>query len=159
MIRHSFTLLILLTFSLNTWAQTCDESLAKTAPTERFMVEGSEVKDSKTGLTWQRCAIGQSGEHCEEGSATSLKWHEALAHNNDQWRVPTKEELLTIVEKQCEKPAMNLEVFSNAPSSAYWTASADENSESHAWTIAFGSGYEYIFLKFGDWPVRLVRNQ
>jgi hypothetical protein len=66
-----------------TYAQTCNSQIKKVVPDTRYQIiegsNGSEVKDIKTGLIWQRCSVGQmwANNQCY-GTPQSYTWSEAL---------------------------------------------------------------------------------
>lgn len=86
---------------------------------------GSEVKDSQTGLVWQRCMLGQSwdGNTCT-GSVTPQDWPTATkgVAASKPWRLPTQAELEGLIEKSCNKPALNSQWFGSGPMGWVWTA-------------------------------------
>jgi uncharacterized repeat protein (TIGR01451 family) len=124
------------------------------------------VTHKKTGLMWQRCSIGQTwnGTICT-GSASIMNWYDATTQTSDladydNWRLPTINELNTIVEYKDYNPAINLSVFPNTPSSHFWSASVNAGGTSDAWIVNFSgvhdnsSGYKRI-----NYAVRLVRGE
>jgi len=124
------------------------------------------VTHSKTGLTWQRCAVGQTWNDggCDGKSATYTQ-DKALKLTTDtgsktDWRLPTYKELLTIVDYSAYKPAANVIVFPDAPSVSFWSATqmAGSGYESYAWYIDFnyGGGRSYT-SKTNSFSARLVR--
>ena len=140
--------------------QTCNEAVVATAPDSRFQDRGDgTVTDRKTGLTWKRCAEGLSGPDCADGSAETFSWQAALqqAADSDQWRLPNKNELASLVERRCYDPAINEDFFPNTPSSAFWSSSPDAYFSSSAWLVNFLHGYVDYFGKNRDRRVRLVR--
>lgn len=132
---------------------------AKPRPAETFLADryrdhgDGTVKDVKTGLQWMRCSLGQTWRDgtCV-GKAESYAWQgtlDAAATLNRQggyaghrdWRVPTKEELLTLV--YCSSgqpktwndtgalcggnygsPTLNQSAFPNTPNRWYWSSSS-----------------------------------
>jgi len=123
----------------------CDDNTGRsnpTTPASAFVDRGDgTVTHSETGLQWSRCAIGQqfNGRECE-GQAQVLYWEEAtdaIAQVNDRgtlgghddWRVPSLDELLTIIEKCREAPAINTEIFPNTPWTGFWTSTLHRDSE------------------------------
>jgi len=69
----------------------------------RYDINGPNITDLKTSLTWARCSIGQtwseSNQNCE-GVATRLSHQESLAFISTldgNWRLPTAIELLSLV--------------------------------------------------------------
>ena len=146
------------------YAQVCHADASPTTPARRFVELGNgTVADQNPGLMWKKCLEGQMGAKCF-GTAMALPWELAQqqAHNlngqrfagfND-WRLPNRQELLSIVERQCENPAANLQIFPHTPAAGLW--SADEVGL-NAWTLDFTRGREYKSFKGGGKYVRLVR--
>ncbi len=130
----------------------------------RFEVNGAEVLDTRTGLTWQRCSSGQSfsGGTCS-GKAKFITLAQAFAHaqanaGEQGWRLPNMDELLSLADGVCRDPAVDSIAFPATPSSWYWSSSPHGNSNVNAWIVHAGSGdrVEYGFHKY-SFVVRLVR--
>lgn len=114
-------------------AQTCNRAIIANTSTSRFAryVNGT-VLDRYTGLMWKTCSEGQqwnaARKECK-GLAHTYTWQQALqlaqtlnikggfAAYKD-WRVPNIKELFTLIERKCESPAINLQVFPNVASIA-----------------------------------------
>ncbi|MCK5881074.1 MAG: hypothetical protein KAG18_04305, partial [Sinobacterium sp.] len=63
--KRSLTLLLSLAlFSQGLLARYCKEDMETSAPDSHFIVNNQEVIDITTGLIWQKCNIGQSGDDC-----------------------------------------------------------------------------------------------
>ena len=107
----------------------CFADTPLTRPDERYQaVEGSnggQVKDTQTGLVWQRCVVGQAwdGAACT-GNSTPQDWPTATkaAAAAKPWRLPTQAELEGLIEKSCNKPALNNNWFGSGPMGWFWTA-------------------------------------
>jgi len=168
----SLTLSLLLTaIPLLATAQTCKpESIPASTPTSQFTDNGDgTVTNQKTGLQWQRCAQGQTwnGSTCT-GTGT-YTWQQALqravtingeggyAGHND-WRLPNSKELASIVELQCDWPAINLAVFPATASAAFWSSSPSADSGNNAWFVDFSNGRDVWNNKSSSFSVRLVRS-
>ena len=112
-----------------------------------------------------RCAIGQTwdGTNCT-GDAQQLSWQQALqlAHgysveNIQGWRLPNIKELATVTERQCVRPAINIDVFPDTPADDFWTSTPSVTDEQRAWVVAFFNSSNSIKDKDRFVFVRLVR--
>ncbi|MBS3954280.1 MAG: DUF1566 domain-containing protein [Methylomicrobium sp.] len=137
--------------------------------------EDGTATDLQTGLQWMRCSLGQTwdGTTCQ-GDADEYNWHEAnkvvrdsiflgfkIAEKfsfagYDDWRVPTIDELKSIIEKN-EVPPINVKVFPNTPLTLFWSSSPYADYTNFAWRLDFGNGHVKGSLKTYLAPVRLVR--
>lgn len=128
------------------------------------------VTDLKTGLMWKKCSEGQIEDDCSGGNAQVYNWMEALEKvqlvnvgggfvGYMDWRLPNIKELTSIVEEACYNPSINIEVFPNTPSSAwFWSSSPYINDDSRAWFVDFGyGGYDSFDSKNNNHLIRLVR--
>ncbi|MDP5039293.1 DUF1566 domain-containing protein [Flavobacterium sp. W21_SRS_FM6] len=149
-------------------AQTCLESINETTPSSNFTINlNGTVTDSRLGLMWMRCSLGQTWNSASAsctGDALELNWQEALqtAHgyiyaNQTGWRVPNVKELASITEGQCVRPAINTEIFPNTPADDFWTSSPAVSDPQRAWVIAFFNSSNSIKEKSLFVYTRLVR--
>ncbi|MCJ8315208.1 MAG: DUF1566 domain-containing protein [Saccharospirillaceae bacterium] len=139
-------------------AQTCAADLIQSTPTERFIasVDNSEVLDTKTNLVWRRCALGyvqDSGSCIDDPDASNDKWNwmnvtkwqmsKLRSVAQGEWRLPNIKELNSITEQTCESPALNLNVFYDAPenSGQYMsnTPNVNDNREMKAVDVNTGN--------------------
>lgn len=104
------------------------------------------IKDEFHSLTWQKCSAGQEGETCEKGYGTYLKWKDAIKYCSElklvdkKWRLPNINELMSIIDYNLYKPAINLTGFPNTRSLIYWTSTIDANNSKKAWILFFNDG-------------------
>lgn len=148
-------------------------NLIESTPTSAFTdhVNGT-VTHTLTGLMWKKCAQGLSGVGCADGTVASLVWSGALTAavadrtaGYDDWRVPNKKELTSIVEWCGYDPSINLTVFPGTPatfSSFFWSSTSygwDRGSANPtlAWDVFFYDGKDYANPKGSERYVRLVR--
>ncbi|MDW7774297.1 MAG: DUF1566 domain-containing protein [Desulfobulbaceae bacterium] len=107
---------------------------------KRFeLVLGEEaVLDRETGLTWER-----KPDHSEV-----KKWHEAIIISYQKviggrkgWRLPSVEELLSLVDVTRSAPALPAgHPFLGISSYGYWTATSVVNAQGQGWVVNIGSG-------------------
>jgi hypothetical protein len=107
------------------------------------------VTDTATGLTWQGCSAGLSGESCDQGSEATYTWQEAVDYcegltwaGYSDWRLPEIRELISTVDYRKNDPAIDETAFPATPGGV-WSSSSfvnDANCASCAWNIGFTSG-------------------
>ncbi|MCI5114030.1 MAG: DUF1566 domain-containing protein [Candidatus Electrothrix sp. AW1] len=151
-------------------AQTCKtDSIPASTPDNQLVDNGDgTVTDSKTGLMWKQCLEGLSGSDCATGSAESFTWQEALQQPGvinhaggfagyTDWRLPNFNELISIVEEQCNAPAINLNRFPNTPGFHVWSGSPYAPYSDYAWLVNFNDGFSDFDSRYNFYAVRLVR--
>jgi hypothetical protein len=112
------------------------------------------VVDPATGLMWTRETI-----------ATDKTWSEAKAAaaavtlgGFTDWRLPTRKELLTLVDDTRYNPAINTDLF-QCDSNRYWSSTVDAESPSDcAWCVLFYHGYCLLNGQGNRGRVRAVRS-
>lgn len=175
----AFCILTSLSMTSNA-GQICQNStLVSSTPSSRFLDnKDGTITDQKTGLMWKACSEGQAwnGNTCANTAQPYNTWQAALqavqSINNtggyakhSDWRLPNIKELVSIVERQCYSPSINLKVFHNTPEGNFWTSSPTSSVErynSGMWQVSFDFGYYFDYddqLPEELSPyVRLVRN-
>jgi hypothetical protein len=101
---------------------------------QRFVLNGGEAYDTKTGLTWKRCSVGTTWDGKREctGEPVFASLNNAKRMAKDagvEWRVPSGPELESIIDRSCGSPVVDKAVFPdirpNAEGTAeYWTTNA-----------------------------------
>jgi len=115
--------------------------------------DGQEVLDTRTGLMWRRAV--EPGEFTYE---KALEHAAQVAKKTGlPWRVPTKKELKTLIDKTLGCPAIDTVVFPSTPSTWFWSSSPYAGSAGDAWVINFDSGDVYDSYRSSAYAVRLVR--
>ncbi|WP_044412773.1 Lcl C-terminal domain-containing protein [Thiomicrospira microaerophila] len=139
------------------------------------------VKDNHTGLIWEVKTPARSGgihdanNSYRWGGKTALltgefgirynDWYVLVDGSNNKklcgfndWRVPSQEELLSIVNYGRASPAIDQSVFPNTQLNWYWSASPFAISSDYAWGINFRDGDSHYGYRDFGYPVRLVRS-
>ncbi len=120
------------------------------------------VTDSKTGLIWQQCSVGLSGTNCGTGTASTQTWQTALDTCKNltlagkTWRLPSMNELLSIVDKNKVNPAIDTALFPATVASNYWSSTTYVNNTTNAWHVFFLNGLNPPSLKTSSYYVRCV---
>ena len=73
------------------------------------------------------------------------------------WRLPSKEELVSLVDKSRTNPAINTTYFPSTLSLFYWSSTAVISKTSDAWFVGFDSGDGSYYNKSNTFYVRCVR--
>ena len=124
----------------------------------RFTANGEEVYDSKTGLTWQRCSIGQTWQQDKcAGSVQALTWDQAKKRAGGKWRLPTREELESLTDTPCGTSEEVKKLFPDMDPlyPMYWSATSPDNGL--AWLVGFNNGSTFNGFRTAPNGVRLVR--
>lgn len=135
-------------------------ALAATTPTSDFTDNGDgTVTHKTTGLTWKRCSEGMTwtGSTCS-GTAQQYTWDAAMVLGSSGWRLPTLEQLKTIIDSGNGSPTINQTVFPKTPPAGFWSATAHADSSGNAWYVYFYNGYGHNDGKAYTFHVRLVRS-
>lgn len=126
------------------------------------------ITDNKTGLMWSKTT-----------SKSKMSWEDAKTYCDvlnkggyDDWRLPTKNELLLLVNKDFGEPAINTVYFPDTEKAEYWTDTIKFGfhyvffwtpySKRTGYLINFGSGNyvskESLIVKKNVRPVRFSSN-
>lgn len=124
----------------------------------RESVDGSRgqprtVYDVKTRLSWQQSA--STGTSTWAGSKT---YCERLNLDGTGWRLPTIQELQTIVDETQIGPAIDPTAFPSQPDSDFWTSTPwGGGGSGSAWKVDFHDGSTNIYDINALYPIRCVR--
>jgi hypothetical protein len=117
------------------------------APTHYQIQPDGSVLDRTTGLTWQRNV-----------APPKLSWSDALTSCPLGWRLPSVNELQTIVDQNRQSPPIDPVAFPGTPSEDFWTSSAKAGDPTpRAWYVAFIHGHADTDLVSSNFWVRCVR--
>jgi Protein of unknown function (DUF1566) len=112
------------------------------------------VVDQVTGLMWQRrlpnafFTFDGAGRHCDEMT---------LAGHHD-WRLPSRIELVSLLDTTRTQPSIDVETFPGTPSDWFWTSSPANGDPSAAWYVYFYFGYPKTDDRGSKFSVRCVRS-
>ncbi|MCE3251250.1 MAG: hypothetical protein K0Q67_260 [Cellvibrio sp.] len=181
------SMLFIITNALNCSAgePVTEKPLAVTEPYRLVDIKGKPTSINahcaiieSSGLTWE-LKTDDGGIHDKDnvyrwggigaektGTIFFDDWNSLLnATNNEKlcgfndWRVPTIEELKTLVTSAERKPVIDTSIFSLTQAMPYWSVSTYQHYPEHAQTVDFATGTSNYYTGFrGDrLPVHLVR--
>jgi hypothetical protein len=125
--------------------------LGDTRPVSDFVDSADYVKDTKTGLSWAH------------ESLAGMNWSAALTActaktygSFNDWRLPTRAELLSLVDHGKKEPAATAPGLVWPTDWNYWSA-VPWVSDGYAWIVLFYDGYSYYYYTSSTYRVRCVR--
>ena len=125
----------------------------KVSPKYRWAINNDgTATDTWHGLMWKI-----------HNSETSASWQGAISNcealvfaGYDDWRLPSKKILRTIVNYSISLPAV-YPVFEDTPNEFFWSSSNDSSDPEYAWGIFFDEGYDLNLPKNRSFTYRAVR--
>lgn len=131
---------------------------------------GGTISDTDTGLMWDRCGYGATNNSCGSGVQLSGTWSQALKavveanaanyKGYNDWRLPNKNELDSIIKETTFNPAIDTNMFplTAIPGTMeFWSATSVTADPDKAWRISFYEGDVSAGAKSDLGRVRLVR--
>ena len=110
------------------------------------------ITDEVTGLMWQK------------GTPPPMNWGDSIKYCSKMtlvgytdWRMPTIQELQSLVDYSRYNPAINTKYFPDAQSSFYWASTTNAYNTFIAWGVNFYYGYVNFGNKRLSYHVRTVR--
>ena len=111
------------------------------------------VTDNTTNLQWQ-----------DDVASVSKTWSQAITYcetlsldGRSDWRLPNKNELLSIVDYTKSNPAIDSTFVNIITSNSYWSSTTYSSHTNYAWSIDFYYGDTYGTYKGTSKYVRCVR--
>ncbi len=128
--------------------------LPKASSDNRFVDCGDgTIKDTKTGLMWAKDGSSETMSHekaekyCKESSLAGYK----------DWRLPTVEELASLIDYKKYNPAIVSDLFNVKTDDWYWTGTIYADSSDFAWIVDFYLGRVHWCYRDNGNYVRPVR--
>ncbi len=116
----------------------------------RFRVDDSGVvHDRRTGLRWRKCPLGlRYAGHLCSGRPEMMSWAEAKRRctqlreqNRNDWRLPSLDELRSLLDEGRAAPHFPLEYFGGAYPPLFWAdATVTDSVGSHGQAFHFETG-------------------
>ncbi|HEY2734469.1 MAG TPA: DUF1566 domain-containing protein [Polyangiales bacterium] len=122
------------------------------APPGRYTIDHGTVYDNQTKLTWQQTLEENA---YTLGDATSYCASLTLAGGG--FRMPTRAELLSLVDRAKYEPAIDRAAFPNTPSAPFWSSSTFVATPTTNWFVSFVDGASLNFDPSRLNHVRCVR--
>ncbi len=127
----------------------------QTGSSDDLVINGDgTMTDPNAGLMWQ-----------QQGPDSEMIWKEALGYceglslaGHNDWRLPSREELRSIVDHGTYDPAIDTGYFPDTHSSHYWSATTFAKFTKYAWSVSFNRGYDDYYTKSSSRYVRAVRS-
>ncbi len=126
-----------------------------------FTEQGDIVFDDQQGVYWQRRPPDRNSDgHIDRHDRWT--WQEAGAYcqsldlgGHEDWRLPSYEELETLVDYTTHSPAIDAAFASN--NGLYWTLSELAEDQDKIWAVSFQFGDDYVVHKDSRNFVRCIR--
>ena len=145
--KYIFITMIILGFIVNGCA-----GISKEKAAENYQINGDgTVTDLSTGLIWQQSDTKKNWE------AANTYCEELDYANHQDWRLPSIEELKTIVVSTKSTVMIDPIAFPDTKPSIYWSSTTFESNPSNAMIVDFSNGESYSEEKGFKNYVRWVR--
>jgi hypothetical protein len=121
---------------------------------ERFVrvMNDEAVLDKETGLVWEQ----SPSEICQNWAGAKWYCYDKMVGNRKGWRLPTAEELASLVDTTQQAPCLpSGHPFNNVRLSHYWTITSHDSNT--AYIVHFSSGVVNAFPKSDVYNVWCVR--
>ncbi len=101
-----------------------------------FIDGGDTIKDTKTGLMWAKEGSGKTMNYEE----AERYCHECNIGGHNDWRMPTVDELESLVDRTKYNPAIVSDLFKVKTDDWYWTSTPYASYSVSAWLVGFYHG-------------------
>ncbi|CAK0769356.1 exported hypothetical protein [Gammaproteobacteria bacterium] len=118
--------------------------------------------DSNTSTNGGSVGTANGGDCYSTGRCDTEKYvadvNGASLCGHSDWRMPTKRELLSLVDYSTTSPGIDRDYFQNTQGWYFWSSSASAYYPDYAWDVCFGGDDTGYGAKNYTYYVRLVRN-
>ena len=128
--------------------------MALTVVTGMLSASSAVVKDTRNGIYWEDTPA--SAKSSEDWKDARRRCERLQLDGMTGWRLPTFEELLSIVDYAKSRPAV-IAPFEYTAEESYWSATPFSANFDRAWTIDFRTGETYYSYKRTNHAVRCVK--
>ncbi len=129
-----------------------DDGYYQAGVARSYSRDGDIVIDNATGLQWQDTIGGYkpwvTRENYDAGNIEDTTGDTATTYCVDfslggysDWRLPSIEELLTIVDNSEYSPSLTKDIFDHSNSTVYWSSTPSARISARALSISRGHGY------------------
>ncbi len=140
-----------------------DNSFEAVKRFSRIVSSAPVVVDNVTGLMWQGCEAGLSGEDCNVGGRANYNWKDALQlcenlnwGNYTDWRLPDKFALNSLADAGQTMPSLDTDAFLGVEDEAFLSSSSATSGT--VWLFQSYSGCMEVVEKSYPYAVRCVRS-
>lgn len=134
-----------------------DDGYYQTGWTRGYRSAVGVVKDNVTGLEWQDNYSDNGGDIKQAEWQNAANYCFSLSLDGGEWRLPSIEELETLVDNGKYNPSVTENIFEHISSSYYWSSTTAANSPSYAWSVGFLNGNSDSYPRKNDHYLRCVR--
>jgi hypothetical protein len=100
------------------------------------------ITDNVTGIVWQK-----------QDDGTARTWDAAITYCDNlslggqtDWRLPSRIELISLIDNSVYNPAINNTIFPSTFSSNYWSSTTSALNTSNAWYVNFYYGFSNVLF-------------
>jgi hypothetical protein len=127
--------------------------VAADAPPGRYTVAAETVRDNRTGLVWQKTVEANTQDNASAAAYCPTLTLDGVTN----FRLPTMEELQSLVDFTRTSPAMDTKAFPAAPPDSFWSSTPYVGgSEGSFWYLNFKDGTMAGSTSSGLFRVRCV---
>lgn len=149
-------------------AETCSDYIAIGDRGGFITDDKGLARDPSTDTIWYRCPGGKhfSNFICK-GDGLHLNWSDATSYavefskkSGTVWRLPTNDEMKSIIQPSCIAPAINQNVFPSPEIANYWTSSGSWQRKTFKCSVnSYNGSLSCRQPKFIEQPFLLVMDQ